>query len=92
MGFTAALAHLLNFVAPALALALGLAVAGRFMVSKANHITGWWAQVAINFAVGCGVLLAGLVLFEHDGKLATYAALVLSCACCQWVLSGAWRR
>ena len=92
MGFPAALAHLLNFVAPALALALGLAVGARFIVSKASHITGWWAQVAINFAVGCAVLLVGLVWFGHDGKLATYAALVLSCACCQWVLSGAWRR
>jgi len=92
MGFPAALAHLLNFVAPALVLALGLAVVGRFMVLNTAHITGWWAQVAINFAVGCGVLLAGLVLFDHDGKLATYAALVLLCACCQWVLSGAWRR
>lgn len=92
MGFPAALAHLLNFVAPALALALGLATAARFIVPKAAQTTGWWMQVAINFAVGGGVLTAGLLLFGHDGKLATYAALVLSCACCQWVLSGAWRR
>ena len=92
MGFTAALAHLLNFVAPALVLALGLSAAARLGLPKAMQITGWWAQVAINFAVGCGVLLAGLMVFGHDGKLATYAALVLLCASCQWVLSGAWRR
>ena len=92
MGFTAALAHLLNFVAPALVLALGLAGAGRFIAPKARHLTGWWMQFAITFAVGCGVLLAGLVGFERDGKLATYAALVLACAACQWVLSGSWRR
>lgn len=92
MGFTAALMHLLNFVAPALVLALGLAAAARLLAPKAAQITGWWQQVAINFAVGSGVLLAGLVWFGRDGKLATYAALVLLCACCQWVLSGGWRR
>ncbi|MCD2513026.1 hypothetical protein [Comamonas endophytica] len=92
MGFSAALAHLLNFAAPALVLALGLAAAGRLVSPGAGHLTGWWVQVAINFAVGCGVLLAGLVWFERDGKLATYAALVLACAACQWVLAGGWRR
>lgn len=92
MGFTAALAHLLNFAAPALLLALGLAAAGRFIMPKAGHLTGWWVQVAINFVVGWGVLLVGLVWFGRDGKLATYAALVLACAACQWVLSGSWRR
>lgn len=92
MGFLAALAHLLNFVAPALAMVLGLAVAARFIAPKASRITGWWTQLAINFAVACGVLLAGLVWSGSDGKLASYAAMVLLCACCQWVLSGAWRR
>lgn len=92
MGFPAALAHLLNFVAPALVLALGLAAAARLIAPKAGNMAGWWAQVAINFAVGCGVLLAGLAWFGRDGKLASYAALVLACASCQWVLSGGWRR
>ncbi|MET1113601.1 MAG: hypothetical protein ABWY08_01425 [Comamonas sp.] len=92
MGFPAALAHLLNFAAPALVLALGLALAARVIVPKDAHLTGWWVQIAINFVAGCGVLLAGLVWFGRDGKLATYAALVLACATCQWVLSGAWRR
>lgn len=92
MGFLAALAHLLNFAAPALVLALGLALVARAIGSKDTHLTGWWAQVAINSIMGCGVLLAGLVWFGRDGKLATYAALVLLCAACQWVLSGSWRR
>jgi len=92
MGFPAALAHLLNFVAPALVLALGLATVARISGLKARQITGWWQQVAINFFVGGGVLLAGLLVFGSDGKLATYAALVLLSACSQWVLSGGWRR
>lgn len=92
MGLAAALAHLLNFAAPALLLALGLAAAGRFIAPGAGPLARWWVQVAVNFVIGCSVLLAGLVWFERDGKLATYAALVLACAACQWVLSGGWRR
>lgn len=91
MGFLAALLHLLNFVAPALVLALGLAVGGRFMGSKASQMAGWQVQVAINFFLGCAVLLGGLWWFGRDGKLATYAVLVLSCTCCQWVFLRGWR-
>jgi hypothetical protein len=37
------------------------------------------------------ILLAGLVIFEHDGKMATYAAMVLACASSQWIAAKAWR-
>ena len=32
------------------------------------------------------VLLCGLVVFGRDGKMATYASLVLACASSQWLL------
>lgn len=89
MDFLAALQHLLNFAAPALALAL--AVAGRYLLPGGAQTLPWWLQVAINFVLGCAVLLAGLWWFGRDGKLATYAALALSCACCQWICSRGWR-
>ncbi len=92
MGFLAALYHLLNFFAPALGLALGLVVGARFVMPAAPRASAWWVQAAVNFAVGCGVLLGGLWWFGRDGKLATYAALVGLCACCQWALSRGWRR
>ena len=92
MGFLAALYHLLNFVAPALGLALGLVVGARLVMPAAPQAPAWWVQAAVNFAVGCGVLLGGLWWFGYDGKLATYVALVGLCACCQWVLSRGWRR
>ncbi|WP_366887921.1 hypothetical protein [Rhodoferax sp.] len=47
----------------------------------------WYAQAAINFVVCLLVLLGGLWFFGHDGKMATYAALVLACATSQWLLS-----
>jgi len=37
------------------------------------------------------VLVAGLVLFGNDGKMATYAALVLAAATCQWILGKNWK-
>jgi hypothetical protein len=36
-------------------------------------------------------LTAGLLLFGHDGKMATYAALVLAAALCQWLLLRGWK-
>ena len=37
------------------------------------------------------VLLAGLWWFGRDAKMATYAALVVVMALCQWVFSRGWR-
>ncbi|GAB2538751.1 MULTISPECIES: hypothetical protein [unclassified Simplicispira] len=86
-----ALNHLLNFVAPAAVLAVLLAPGSRWLMGKSAAALSWWAQAAIVFAVGCGVLAAGLWWLGRDGKLLTYAALVLACATCQWVLRRGWR-
>jgi hypothetical protein len=48
-------------------------------------------QVDIIFIVNVLVLAAGLVLFGNDGKMATYAAMVLASAVCQWVLWRGWK-
>ena len=91
MGFLAALNHFLNFVAPAAAVALVLVLAGRIGGQKSAFRPVWWAQAAINFVVGCAVLLGGLVLTGSDGKMATYAALVVAVASSQWVMARGWR-
>ena len=91
MGPLASLNHLLNFAAPALALAVLLTLGGRLFIQKTASAYSWWAQVAINFMVGCAVLAAGLVWLGRDGKMLTYAALVVACASSQWVLLRAWR-
>ena len=91
MGPLDALYHALNFMAPAAALAVLLVLGGRLIRSKAALALSWRAQVAINFVVGCAVLVAGLVVLGRDGKMLTYAALVLGCATCQWVLVRGWR-
>lgn len=83
--------HLLNFAAPAAALALALALWGRFLMPKSASRLSWWVRAAIVFIVGCAALAAGLWYFGRDGKMATYAALVLSMATAQWLLGRGWR-
>ena len=91
MGAIESINHLLNFVAPAFFLALGLAVCARVFKQNKAGAQSFGLQVAINFIVGSLVLLAGLWLFSRDGKMLTYAALVGLSALCQWVLSRGWR-
>ena len=87
--------HLLNFIAPAAAVALLLVllsrVFSRFLVSKKLVAQSIWGQAAIIFIVNVLVLAAGLVLFGNDGKMATYAAMVLAAAICQWILFKGWK-
>lgn len=83
-------AHLLGFAAPAAALALLVAGAAR-LLWRGKGLTGWWTCVALNFVVGLAVLGAGLAFFGRDGKMATYAALVLAVATAQWLASRGWR-
>jgi hypothetical protein len=67
--------HLANFALPALALAalLAPAVTGRSGLS----LPGLWRVWRWLAASGLLVLVAGLAVFGRDGKMATYAALVL---------------
>ena len=92
MPFPDLILHLLNFVAPAFFVALMLAVMARFMFGKAASTRGFWLQVALNFAIGSAVLAIGLGLTGRDGKMVTYAALVVACGSAQWWLSRGWRR
>lgn len=87
-----ALLHLLNFVAPALVLAMLLPLVSRFFNNKQAPALAWWAQAAINFVVGVAALLVGLWLWSRDGKMAAYALLVLALATSQWLLSRGWRK
>lgn len=91
MDLLAALNHLLNFAAPAAVLALLLVLGSRIFIRNSAPTIVWWAQAAIVFVVGCAVLLAGLWLLGRDGKVLTYAALVLASATCQWLLRRGWK-
>jgi hypothetical protein len=87
--------HLLNFMAPALFVALGLVLlsrlTGRFFKSKRPLPQSLWGHLAIIFIANVVVLAVGLVFFGNDGKMLTYAAMVLAAAVCQWVLFKGWK-
>ncbi len=81
------LAHLAGFVAPALGVGL-LLWAGLRIRRKGRSGLGSAMQLSLLCVVGIGVLLAGLVFFGRDGKMATYAALVLAQGTLAWWLRG----
>lgn len=87
--------HLLNFMAPALFVALGLVLlvwlTRQFFKKKKPPRQSLWAQVAIIFIVNLLVLVAGLLFFGNDAKMLTYTALVLCAALCQGVMLGSFR-
>ena len=83
--------HVLSFAAPALATALVLALAGRWLLPNTGARPAWWVLFAINFVAGLAVLGAGIWYFGRDGKMASYAAMVLVMATVQWLAGRAWR-
>ena len=83
--------HLLSFMAPAFAVALLVAFVGGLLLPGQPQSRSWWLQAAINSGAGLLALGAGLWYFGVDGKMASYAALVLVVASCQWFCARAWR-
>ncbi len=92
MGLLDGINHLLNFVAPALAVALMMPLLGRLVVAKGAARPAYLVQAAVVFGVGLAVLLAALWFWEHDGKMLGYAAMVVACATAQWLMQRAWVR
>jgi hypothetical protein len=87
--------HFLNFIAPALFVALCVVLAARRWpggrsAARSSRM-GWGRQFAIVALVNVLVMVAGLVFFSQDGKLLTYAAMTLAAAIAQWLLMRAWR-
>ena len=88
MTFLAPIFHLMGLLAPALGLAtllwLGLMLrrGQRPSAGKPARQFGWLVLV------GVVVVLAGLAYFGRDGKMATYAALVLAQGTLAWRLRG----
>lgn len=83
--------HLIGFAAPAVAVGLVVALGARVVMPGRAKLQSWWFAFALNSAVGILVLAAGLWHFGVDGKIATYAALVVAVASCQWAITRGWR-
>jgi hypothetical protein len=79
-----ALWHLLNFFAPAIGVGLLAPMFAKLLWRRDLKVVTW-RRLSV-WTTGCcaAVLIAGLVLFGHDGKIATYAAMVATCALTMW--------
>ncbi len=84
--------HLLNFIAPTLALALALPLLARPFFRKQAWLLPWWGQVLVNLLVGLATQLVSLWALGRDGKMLAYVALVLVLASTQWLMGRGWRR
>ena len=86
--------HLLNFIAPAWGLALFCALVARLMPRAWIPLATWGLiqQILVNGLLGVVVLCIGPYVWNLDGKMATYAALVLTCSTTQWLMCRGWRR
>jgi len=87
----ALLNHLLNFMAPALWLAVLIPLLAHIFMKKRPLALSLYGQVAINFVVSASVLGLGLWAFGEEGKMLTYSAMALLCASSQWLMRRAWR-
>jgi hypothetical protein len=76
--------HLLNLFGPAAGLALIAPALAKLLWRKELGAVRWWRLIGAVFAACAVVTLAGLVIFGQDGKMTTYAAMVVACALALW--------
>jgi hypothetical protein len=84
MGFLDALNHALNFLLPALGMALLVPSLARLVWWKALKSAGWLRQVKWAAGLNVLILVAGLILTGRDGAMLTYSGLVLASAFTVW--------
>ena len=84
MGPLDALWHLLNLFAVALSLGMLAPALAKLVWPKGLRKVPW-RRLALCCCGACAVLtLAGLMWFGRDGRMATYASMVLACALVLW--------
>jgi hypothetical protein len=76
--------HLLNFFAPAVGLGVIAATATKLLWRRELAAVAWRRLAMPAGLSGMVVLLGGLVLLGRDGRMATYAAMVVACAVSLW--------
>ncbi len=84
MSFLDLLWHLLDFAAPALLLGVISATAAKCLWRGPLRTTPWLQLGGVAAAASLLACLAGLIITGRDGKMVTYAAMVLACAASLW--------
>jgi hypothetical protein len=76
--------HIVNFFATALVTGFVAAAATKLVWRRELARAGWFGLGAWASAAMAVVSAIGLLVFGHDGKMATYAAMVVACALALW--------
>ncbi len=76
--------HLLNFFAPAFGVGLIAAGLTKLLWFRALRAASWWRLGLVASAAGAVALVAALVIFGRDGKMAGYALMLTACAAALW--------
>ena len=76
--------HLANFILPALGVGMLSAALCKALWRRSLARTSWFSLAWQSSAAGLAVLVAGLAITGHDGRMATWAALVVVCALVPW--------
>jgi hypothetical protein len=76
--------HLLNFFAPALGVALITSGLAKLLWRGEMRGVAWRRLVLWTATGGALALLAGLLVFGRDGRMATYALLIVVVAVALW--------
>ena len=84
MGPLDAIWHLLNLFGPALGLSLIAPSLAKLVWRRELAKVRWTALAGWVAGAGAVVQVGGLVLLGRDGRMATYAALVLACGAALW--------
>jgi len=77
--------HIANFVLPAVGVGALTAALCRLFWRRSLARTSWFTLAWQASAAGLAVLVAGLVVTGHDGRMVTYAGLVVACALVPWL-------
>ena len=86
MGPLDAFWHLLNFFAPPVGVGLIASAFAKLLWRRELKTVGWM-RLATWATANCAlVLVAGLIVFGHDGKMATYVAMVCACGLTLWAV------
>ena len=84
MGPLDALWHLLNLFAPALGVGLLTSTMAKLLWRRELKAIAWIRLSMWACSVSALTLLAGLVVFGRDGKMAIYGAMLTACALSLW--------
>ncbi|KNZ32476.1 MAG: hypothetical protein AD742_12080 [Methylibium sp. NZG] len=84
MGPLDTLWHLLNFFAPALGVGLLAPAMAKLLWRRRLKPVAWLSLSLWTTAAAAAALLGGLVAFGRDGRMETYALLVLGSGAALW--------